>query len=168
MFFLRVKFQNLRMKNFLKKLKLSRKRAADFMVGLGAVVRDHQGLFMAGLSRKLVGSISIEVAEATVLLNGIHLAFESGFKRLVVESDAKNLVSYISSNSPHQSEVGLIISDILVLCHDADVVFSFVPRSANYVAHALARNSFTIDDISIWMEDAPPWLFQSLSTDFQA
>ncbi|KAL5861780.1 hypothetical protein ACOSQ4_003076 [Xanthoceras sorbifolium] len=59
-------------------------KAADNLVGLGAVVRDYQGLFMAGLSRKLVGSVSIEVAEAAAILNGLHLALQSGFSRLLV------------------------------------------------------------------------------------
>ncbi|KAL5802001.1 hypothetical protein ACOSQ3_033633 [Xanthoceras sorbifolium] len=69
---------------------------------------------MAGLSRKFVGTVSIEVAEATALLNGLHLAIESGFSRLLVESDALNIINYLSLPDPPLSEVGLIISDILI------------------------------------------------------
>ncbi|KAL5860791.1 hypothetical protein ACOSQ4_002087 [Xanthoceras sorbifolium] len=39
-------------------------------VGLGAVIHDHHCLFMAGLSRKLIGLVSIKVAETAAILNG--------------------------------------------------------------------------------------------------
>ncbi|KAL5798041.1 hypothetical protein ACOSQ2_002861 [Xanthoceras sorbifolium] len=143
-------------------------KAADNLVGLGAVVRDYQGLFMAGLSRKLVGSVSIEVAEAAAILNGLHLALQSGFSRLLVESDSSTVINYILRHDPPRSEVGLIISDILTLCSTALVEFAFVPRCANCVAHQLARNSFSIEVVSIWLEDAPPWLEQGLLSDSQA
>ncbi|KAL5847389.1 hypothetical protein ACOSQ3_010913 [Xanthoceras sorbifolium] len=121
-------------------------------VGLGAVVRDYKGLFMAGLSRKLVGSVSIEIAEASAILNGFQLAFDSGFSSLLVESDALSVVNYLLNGNPPNSKVGLIISDILMLCSRASVSLSFVPRSAN----SLARYSFRIDNVAIWLEDAPP------------
>ncbi|KAL5755186.1 hypothetical protein ACOSP7_023406 [Xanthoceras sorbifolium] len=116
-------------------------KSKDCLVGVGAVIRDSKGLFMAGLSRKFVGTVSIEVAEATALLNGLHLAIES---------------------------VGLIISDILTLSARVDVKFFFVPRMANFVAHSLARFSFSISDVCIWLEDAPSWLNQGLLSDFHA
>ncbi|KAL5779658.1 hypothetical protein ACOSQ2_010395 [Xanthoceras sorbifolium] len=126
------------------------------LVRLGAVLRDHEGLFLAGLSRKLVGLVSIEVVEASTILNGIHLAIESGFNHFMVESDALNVIKYINSRSPPLSEVGLIIADIFAISSTVDVVFAFVPRGCNSVAHLLAGNSFSISDVSIWLEDAPP------------
>ncbi|KAL5784349.1 hypothetical protein ACOSQ2_006741 [Xanthoceras sorbifolium] len=131
-------------------------RAEGCLVGLGAVVRDSHGLFMAELSRKFVGLVSIEVAEAAAILNSLHLALQSGFSRLLVESDAFNVVNYILSRDPPRTEVGLIISDILSLCSNALVKLALVPRSANSVAHLLGRNSFSIDVVSIWLEDTPP------------
>ncbi|KAL5750231.1 hypothetical protein ACOSP7_024834 [Xanthoceras sorbifolium] len=115
-------------------------RSSLFLVGLRAVMRDSYGQFMADLSRKLVGSVSIEVAEVAAILNVLHLAIQLGFFRL-------------------------IISDILSLCSTTDVAFSFIPRSANVVVHSLVRNSFSIDVISVWLEDALSWLDQFLSTD---
>ncbi|KAL5811377.1 hypothetical protein ACOSQ3_028113 [Xanthoceras sorbifolium] len=142
-------------------------KAEASLVGLGDVIRDHEGLFMAGLSRKLYGLVSVEVAEALAILNGIHLAIESGFNHLLVESDALNVINYIKSRSPPLSEVGLVIADIFSICLHINVEFSFVPRCANSIAHLLARNSFSIVDVSIWLEDAPPWLDQGLLSDSQ-
>ncbi|KAL5779603.1 hypothetical protein ACOSQ2_010340 [Xanthoceras sorbifolium] len=71
-------------------------KAEGCLVGLWVVVRDFQGLFTAELSRKLVGSDSIEVVEATAILNGLHLAIQSGFFYLLVESDVLNVVNYIN------------------------------------------------------------------------
>ncbi|KAL5819558.1 hypothetical protein ACOSQ3_023495 [Xanthoceras sorbifolium] len=96
------------------------------LVGLGAMIRDHEGQLMAGLSRKLVVLVSIEVAEASTILNGIHLAIEFNFNHLVVESNALNVINYIKSRSPPLSEVGLVIADIFALCFRVNVAFSFV------------------------------------------
>ncbi|KAL5778263.1 hypothetical protein ACOSP7_011189 [Xanthoceras sorbifolium] len=119
-------------------------RVDSCLVGLGVVVRNSNGDFMAGLSRKLVGSVSIEIAEAFAILNGLHLTIESGFSRIQVESDALNVINYLIRRCPPKSKVGLIIIDILSLYDRACVSFSFVPRSANFVAYSLARNSFSM------------------------
>ncbi|KAL5771067.1 hypothetical protein ACOSP7_015221 [Xanthoceras sorbifolium] len=143
-------------------------RAIDCLVGLGAVVRDCNGLFMAGLSQKLVGSVSIEIAEAVAILNGLQLAINSGFTHIIDESDAFNVVNFITQACPLKYEVGLIILDILSLSSRANVSFSFVPRSANSVAHALARYSFCICNVLIWLEDASAWLDKGLLSDLHA
>ncbi|KAL5737201.1 hypothetical protein ACOSQ2_031989 [Xanthoceras sorbifolium] len=70
-------------------------RSPDSLVGVGAVVRNHIGQFMAGLSHKLVGNVSVEIAEAMAILNGLHLAIESGFNNMILESDSLNVVNYI-------------------------------------------------------------------------
>ncbi|KAL5808584.1 hypothetical protein ACOSQ3_029275 [Xanthoceras sorbifolium] len=130
-------------------------RVDSCLVGLGAVVRDSNGDFMAGLSHKLVGSISVEIAKASAILNGLHLAIESGFLLIQIESDALNVINYLIRLSLSKSKVGLIIIDILSLCDRACVSFLFMSRSANFVAQSLARNSFSISDVSIWLEKAP-------------
>ncbi|KAL5806382.1 hypothetical protein ACOSQ4_029115 [Xanthoceras sorbifolium] len=130
-------------------------RVDSCLVRLGAVVRDSNGDFMAGLSHKLVGSVSVEIAEASAILNSLHLAIESGFSLIQIESDALNVINYLIRRCPPKSEVGFIIIDILSLCDRACVSFSFMPRSANSVAQSLARNSFSIFDVSTWLEEAP-------------
>ncbi|KAL5834011.1 hypothetical protein ACOSQ3_017685 [Xanthoceras sorbifolium] len=142
-------------------------KCSESLVGLGAVIRDSNGLFMAGLSRKRFGSVSIEVTEASAILNGFHLAIDSGFTHLLVESDALNVINFLIEKKPPNSEVGLVIVDILAICNSAMVFFSFVPHCANSVAHELARNSFFIDDVSIWLEDVTPWLDQGLLSNLQ-
>ncbi|KAL5832280.1 hypothetical protein ACOSQ4_017634 [Xanthoceras sorbifolium] len=142
-------------------------KCSESLVGLGAVIRDSNGLFMAGLSRKRFRSVSIEVAEASAILNGLHLAIDSGFTHLLVESDALNVINFLIEKKPPNYEVGLVIVDILAICNSVMVFFSFVPRCDNSVAHKLARNSFFIDDVSIWLEDTTPWLDQGLLSDLQ-
>ncbi|KAL5751207.1 hypothetical protein ACOSP7_025810 [Xanthoceras sorbifolium] len=140
---------------------------AESLVGLGAVIRDDNGLFIVGLSCKLVGSVLIEVAEVYAILNGLHLAIESGFSHLSVESDALNVITYLVQEKPPNSEVGLVVADILSLCNRVVVSFAFVPRCANFVAHSLFRNSFSIDNVFIWLEDVFPWLDHGLLSDLQ-
>ncbi|KAL5800319.1 hypothetical protein ACOSQ4_033203 [Xanthoceras sorbifolium] len=143
-------------------------RSPDSLVGVGAVVRNYLGQFMVGLSRKLVGNVSVEIAEATTILNGLHLPIESSFNNLILESDSLNVINYILSGTPPLSEVSLIVADILLLSTSSNVLFCFVPRSANCVAHFLAKNSFSIDNIYIWLEDYSPLLDQGLLSDYHA
>ncbi|KAL5750066.1 hypothetical protein ACOSP7_024669 [Xanthoceras sorbifolium] len=76
-------------------------RATDCLVGLWAVIHDSNGAFMADLSRKLIGLVSIEAAEAFAISNGLYLAFESSFSWLQVESGTLNVINYIiQNNSP--------------------------------------------------------------------
>ncbi|KAL5851855.1 hypothetical protein ACOSQ3_006973 [Xanthoceras sorbifolium] len=49
-------------------------RSCNRLVGLGAVIHDTYGCFLAGVCRKLDGLVAVEVAEATTVLHGVHLA----------------------------------------------------------------------------------------------
>ncbi|KAL5817864.1 hypothetical protein ACOSQ3_026242 [Xanthoceras sorbifolium] len=122
---------------------------AESLVGLGAVIRDDN------------------VAEVSAILNGLHFTIEFGFSHLLVESDALNVITYLVQEKLPNSEVGLVVADILSLCNRVVVSFAFVPRCANFVAHSLFRNSFSIDNVFIWLEDVFPWLDHGLLSDLQ-
>ncbi|KAL5746292.1 hypothetical protein ACOSP7_027438 [Xanthoceras sorbifolium] len=100
--------------------------------------------------------MAVEVAEAAAILHGVHLAIQSGYSYIVVESNSLNVISYLRLRSPPISEVGLIILDILSLCSSIEVVFQFAPRGANSVVHCLAQFSFNVVDVVVWREVVPP------------
>ena len=72
--------------------------AARFMaqkaVGEGVIIRDHQGKFIAGLSKKFHAPLGIIEAEVKAFEAGIVFAKEVGIRDLVVEGDSLNVVGF--------------------------------------------------------------------------
>ncbi|TXG53683.1 hypothetical protein EZV62_018939 [Acer yangbiense] len=86
----------------------------DLRIGLGAVVRDNRGSVMAACA-------------------------QTSLVPVVVESDALQVVEFVSSQSPPSSEVGVVVLDILQLIDSVPVTgVMFVLRLANVVVHSLA------------------------------
>ncbi|KAK4278747.1 hypothetical protein QN277_016549 [Acacia crassicarpa] len=60
----------------------------------GGVVRDNRGLWISGFTQ-LLGNCEAYAAEEWALLLGLRLALEEGYKRVIVESDAKTLMDNV-------------------------------------------------------------------------
>ncbi|KAL5807551.1 hypothetical protein ACOSQ3_030439 [Xanthoceras sorbifolium] len=82
------------------------------LVGLGAIIRNDQGLVMAASTRKIRAGISVDSAEALAVLSGIQLAHEAGIYPIVVESDSKGVVDLLNGSGKSRTELGLIVSRI--------------------------------------------------------
>lgn len=67
------------------------------------------------------------------------------------------MIQCLRSTVTLSSPFGLVISDCKQLMQDVEnAEFCFVKRSANRVAHCLARQSYVISDRSFTELDAPP------------
>ena len=70
--------------------------AARFMaqkaVGAGVIIRDHEGKFIAGLSKKVHAPLGIVEAKAKAFEAGIIFAKEVGIRDLVLEGDSLIIV----------------------------------------------------------------------------
>ncbi|KAL5749285.1 hypothetical protein ACOSP7_023888 [Xanthoceras sorbifolium] len=113
--------------------------------GLGVVVRDSLGFVLLAAVKPVVGDFSPEVAESMAVLFGFQVAMESGFKDLEVETDAAN--SFVN---------------------DQSLVYSFVHvrRSANRVAHQLAKLPLSVDQQIVWLEDYPSCVGSYVASNF--
>nr|GLL41890.1 uncharacterized protein LOC109159918 [Ipomoea trifida] len=83
---------------------------------------------------------------------------------VLLETDAQQVISqlHIANNSPY----GLLLRDInnlLVLF--SNVRLSFVRRSANTVAHLLARDATSTLGSRFWFGTGPPFVFRALCND---
>ena len=85
------------------------------MVGLGVVIRNSDGLVMSSSSQKITTTFFPQVAEAVAISRGLQLAIDSGLTPCMLESDAEVVVKWINNVVPLCSEIGNVISDILVL-----------------------------------------------------
>ncbi|XP_057250760.1 uncharacterized protein LOC130591453 [Beta vulgaris subsp. vulgaris] len=108
--------------------------------GLGAVFRDEKGDVLAAGAFQFEVAWEPRVAEAKAIYHGLKLAKELGYRHLEVESDSLLAIQALRKGRGGSSEFHLIIDDILdlVVCFDF-VVWSFVKRSGNNVAHMLAH-----------------------------
>ncbi|KAK2642392.1 hypothetical protein Ddye_024155 [Dipteronia dyeriana] len=111
---------------------------------------------MASSSQKIEASFSPQIAEAMTILRGLQLALDTGLSPCRIDSDAEVIVNWINIGVVIFSKVGSVIDDIrLLLDQVLCVSFNFVPRTANQVAHMLAKNGLACDENLFWLEEFP-------------
>ncbi|XP_023877906.1 uncharacterized protein LOC111990361 [Quercus suber] len=133
--------------------------AATFDSGSGvdAVIRNAAGEVMAALSSR--GEVVSDSEEAEVLAcrKALEFAIDAGFSKLIVEGDNSVVMSSVVSNTPIWSRLGVVYDDIRHLAAGLHFVsFTCIRRSANSVAHSLARYANVLDEEAVWLEDSPP------------
>ena len=129
------------------------------MVGLGAIVRDDKGAQKGALTHNLKGGISVQSSEALAVLFGMRFCLLEGHTRVIVESDALNVVKAICNNDGDLSREGAIMDEIRLLGQAFEAIrWRKIPRSANRAAHRLAKEAVGNTGIKFWKEVGPPWL----------
>ena len=109
--------------------------------GLGVVIRDGDGVFITGLSRRTLGCFSAEVIEALAIQEGCLLAKDMGLSHIVIESDAQSVVQAVQMGRYEGPSVGNIIQSIVELLSSfPQGQIKYCPRESNKVAHLLARH----------------------------
>ncbi|KAK3224549.1 hypothetical protein Dsin_011574 [Dipteronia sinensis] len=107
------------------------------------------------------------VAEAVAIYRGLRLAIESGLRPIMVESDAALVVKWINVGSFLDSNVGLILSDIRSLIHEAICVeIGYTYRNYDKVAHVLVKNVLLCEEDRYWLEECPPFARPFIHADF--
>ncbi|KAK2639502.1 hypothetical protein Ddye_027297 [Dipteronia dyeriana] len=131
--------------------------AQEGHIGVGIIIRNDVGDVMASGAQRVMGGYSVPIAEAIAILKGMQFACNSGLNPCIFESDAHEVVYIINSRVSPLSEIGLIISDIMRLL-DGPFNFhvTFAPRSANRVAHGLAKLGLKIVNNLFFIEECPP------------
>ena len=134
--------------------------------GYGAVIRNKKGEVMAAIAVR--GSVVRDSEEVEVLAcrKALEFAIDVGFTEIILEGDNAMVMKTISQAQPNLSRLGLIYEDIWCLAAGfSSISTSCVRRSANSVAHALARFARLIDNEMIWMEEDPPLVVDALYLD---
>ncbi|KAK6137935.1 hypothetical protein DH2020_028323 [Rehmannia glutinosa] len=111
--------------------------------GLGVAIRDHDGKMVHTLVRKLNHSFDIDIAEALACRECILLAGSLNLTHVEIETDYLLLGNGLCNGQENRSYFGSIIEDIQLLCSDfISATFKYIPRTANELAHKLARYAF--------------------------
>ncbi|KAK3217805.1 hypothetical protein Dsin_011775 [Dipteronia sinensis] len=108
--------------------------------GIGVAIRDCNGHVMASLCQHIGTAYQPQIAETLAILRCLKLAVETGLVPAVVESDALSVVNAITSKMVPNTEVGMVIHDILCILRNSNFIsVKLLPRLANKVSHSLAR-----------------------------
>ncbi|XP_019158432.1 PREDICTED: uncharacterized protein LOC109155154 [Ipomoea nil] len=149
-------------------LKCNVDAANDFnnrKTGIGCIIRDDKGSFVAALQTQIEGSYHPKTAEAIAVREALKWIKILHYQSILVESDALLVINGLKDLSCITS-FDLILDDIRNLAIDLiDVSFLFAKRSANMAAHLLAREAMFNADRKEWRTAPPSILFSVLVDD---
>ena len=134
--------------------------------GAGVIIRNSLGEVMAGLSA--CGSFVASSKEVEVLAcrKAPEFALDLGFRDLVIEGDNIMVMRTMVFLHPNRSKLGHIYDDICMLASRfRSMSVECVKRSANSVAHCLARYASQLDEDMVWLEESTPPALQALYLD---
>ncbi|KAL8119749.1 hypothetical protein AgCh_017015 [Apium graveolens] len=134
-------------------------------IGVGCVMRDSQGLFLGARCCRLQGAWSPREAEAIGMKEALSWVIARRNHHCIIESDAQVLVA-ACNGKPGVAIFGTIVDDCnQLLKHINPVLVKFVYRSANSVAHALAKASYSMSDVGEWVNAPSDFISYVLERD---
>ncbi|XP_031091124.1 uncharacterized protein LOC115996122 [Ipomoea triloba] len=135
------------------------------LMGLGWVLRDDDGRFLASKNVCMPGRFTVTEAEAFSLREALSWLKDSGMGSVDVEMDSQ--IVYNALHKPSFiSAFGMLVDDVKELASMIyDVNFRFVKRSANCAAHTVAREAFSVSGYREWLDTPPLFLVSCLASD---
>ncbi|KAL4280844.1 hypothetical protein GQ457_03G019340 [Hibiscus cannabinus] len=110
----------------------------DGRAACGGVLRDHTGTWIRGFTR-FVGRCSVVEAELWGIGTGMALAWELGYRQLVIETDSVDALRLIEQRSKGGGPFTLVHRIHVLRVLDWRLVFSKIGRDSNDVADRLAK-----------------------------
>lgn len=118
-------------------------------VGFGLIARDSEGMLIEAKANFQYQVCSPVLAEAMAVKEALSWIDKQHWNSVMLETDCLVVVQAIRSKATMRSMLGLIIDDCRMLLKRLHKVsLSFVKRSANMVAHKLARRSYDFSGCS--------------------
>ncbi|KAL8094866.1 hypothetical protein AgCh_036398 [Apium graveolens] len=134
-------------------------------IGVGGVIRDADGGFVSAMCKPVAGIWMPREAEAISLKEVLSWTKQQRYTRCVFETDSKILADAYNGRRGN-SYFHTIVNDCLELSkHFENVLVQFVHRSANGVAHLLARASHSESGLREWSCVAPDFLMDVITFD---
>ncbi|KAK9002871.1 hypothetical protein V6N11_060447 [Hibiscus sabdariffa] len=113
-----------------------------------------------GFAKAIGGSDNLQV-ELWALLEGLNLAWDQGFERLLVRSDSKQVVNLVNSPSAGSSVLSLVRAIHCLRQKSWTTIVSWIPHNTNRPTDALAK-LVSPSDFSIHVYSDPPMVVDSL------
>ncbi|KAI4313581.1 hypothetical protein L6164_026546 [Bauhinia variegata] len=114
---------------------LPEKRSA----GCGGVYRDARGNWLYGFSKKLVYN-NLTTAEIDAIYTGLKVAWELGYKKIIIESDSTAAVDHVNKSVPSSHYLAETVNQArdYLNKHWEEIKIVYLPRDYNKVADKLA------------------------------
>lgn len=131
-----------------------------------AVIRDFSGKFLAGRCYFYPHAANVVSMEAMAMKEGLILANNLGFQRVMAESDSMEVVNFCTGQTQWWDPAAAIYAECVdVVTMIGKVDFLHCPREANGAAHEIAKYSFLNKFSCTWDDDPPSWLYSKLVDD---
>ncbi|POO00253.1 Ribonuclease H-like domain containing protein [Trema orientale] len=125
-------------------------------LGIGAIIRNHNGEVKGALAKKLNGGLFVVEAEAVALLRSLEWAKLLGVLLDSVEIDALSVLNLYCGRENCFSQLrGLLLDIHVLLSYFPGVSLVHVRRDANRAAYGLARFSLRTDGELVRLEEIP-------------
>ena len=127
--------------------------------GTGLVVCDHTGKLIRSQARWYEHINSARMMEAMAMLDVVVLASDMGWRRILVESDAFDVVNLWESRDFARADIAKPLQEIKELCGNfISLSISFVRREANTAAHLSAKQASEVRRRCLWINFIPEFL----------
>ncbi|KAL8098853.1 hypothetical protein AgCh_031539 [Apium graveolens] len=114
-------------------------------VGFGLVARDSDGMLIEAITVVHYELVSPVLAEAMAVKEALSWIDARQWSGVTLESDCLVVVQAIRSKTPMRSRFGVVVTECRDFMHRLNnIELLFVKRSANMVAHTLARESYAL------------------------
>ncbi|XP_074347972.1 uncharacterized protein LOC141686789 [Apium graveolens] len=134
-------------------------------IGVACVVRNDRGDFLQAMSKRFSGSTRAREAEALCLREMLVWIKRWRNQRCIFELDSKLVVDVFHGEMGNSVFHTIIDDCVSLLKHFSEVLVVFEYRSANIVAHLLARAAFSMSSLMEWYHAAPEIMLCNLISD---
>uniref|UniRef100_A0A803QHW9 Reverse transcriptase domain-containing protein n=1 Tax=Cannabis sativa TaxID=3483 RepID=A0A803QHW9_CANSA len=140
--------------------------ATSQTLGVGAIVRDHNGLVVAAISKPAQGCFHSDEMEAKALFHSLNWALQQQLQITHIETDSLRVFNALIHTSIDLScFLDLIIDVCCLLSFFPEATISHVMRNANHVAHGLAKHALELDQDFCWVGEIPYHIFTTVVND---
>lgn len=129
------------------------------MIGVGVIIRDHEGSLVAAMSKRIPLPLGPLEAEAKAMDEATLFARGVGVGDVIFESDSSTICHTLEDPTTTTISISTILSGTRYRLHEFRAFeSSHVRRQVNRFAHVLAAYAKDIDFLVTWIEDCPPFI----------
>ncbi|KAM6558713.1 hypothetical protein CsatA_027952 [Cannabis sativa] len=133
------------------------------VLGVGALVRDHDGQVIAALSKPTQGCFRSDEMEAKALFHSLNWALQQQLHITHIGTDALRVFHALTTTSIDLSSFSDLILDVrCLLSFFPEARVSHVKRNANHAAHGLAKHALELDQDVCWLGEIPYPIFTTV------
>ena len=135
--------------------------------GIGVVIQNSVGVFMAPLSQQVHLPTTIAQKKALATRKAVEFALEIGLTKVIIEGNSDIVHKDLSNVNFSLALHGHLIQDVKTLIpYFFNISFNHVCRHGNNAAHELTRRAITSPNLTVWMKDVPPDIHSVIQTGF--